>query len=191
MRRLFLISLLLVTTSVSSFPEKQSVKDARAREQARNALLQYLEARYRGDDWKHFGPLVMWSAEQEQHDSACTNVVRSYDIGEVRLQENDRAIAPVTFYQLGTYCPAERTFERAPQLETALFQLRHRSVVWLVEKTNRPGGHIGWQTVRDQLKKALADPTLSVAETAKCSLALATLERTANAIGRTGSSDKQ
>src|SRR4051812_2038285 len=189
MRAFFLAAVLLSSLALPALAEKQSVKDARSREQARSALQQYLEARYRGDDWKHFGPLVMWSAEQEQHDSACATVVRSYDIGEVRLQENDRAIAAVTFYQLGTYCPADRIFERAPQLETALFQLRHRSVVWLVEKTNRPGGHIGWQAVRDQLKKALADPTLSVADTAKCSLALATLERTANAIGKT--SDKR
>src|SRR3954466_12283742 len=137
MRRFFLAVFLVATLTASSFADKQKEKEARARGQVRAALQQYLEMRVRGGDWKQFGPLVMWTAEQEQHESPCTTVVRSYDIGEIRLPEKDRALASVTFYQLGAYCPAERVFQRAPQLDTALFQLRRRTVVWLVEKTNR------------------------------------------------------
>ena len=181
LRPLFALALLLALFGAAF--AKESEKDARARTQAQAVLEQYLGARFRGADWKDLGASVMWPQGQEP---ACTTVVRSYNVDSVRLADKDRALATVTFYQLGTYCPAEQMFQPAPRLDAGIFQLRHRSVVWLVEKTNRPGGQLDWQVVRDRLKQALADPTLSAADTAKSSAALAALERTANAIGKTG-----
>ena len=184
LRRLTILLLVLAVTAAG----KEDPKEARVRSQVQAVLGKYLEARFRGAPWKEFSDLVMWSVEQEAEppqQPACASVVRSYDIGAIRLAEKDRALANVTFYQLGTYCPAEQAFQPAPHLDNAVFQLRKRSIVWLVEKSSRPGGQLDWKVLREQLRRQLSDPALPTAAMARLSVALDALERAGNAIGET------
>jgi hypothetical protein len=197
--------------------EKAKDRDARARAEIRQVLEQYLAARFRGAPWKDYRDLVTWSREQEETWSedqsreqdeeqgpACgvsSTVVRSYEVGDIRLKDSSNggsakeakrtALADVVFYQLGEYCAAGHEFKPAPRLDNAIFQLRKRSIVWAVEKTNRPGGQVDWHVVRERLQQALAEPAisadaLSAEERERASASLATLERVANAIGRRG-----
>ncbi|MBI2678342.1 MAG: hypothetical protein HYX28_06140 [Candidatus Koribacter versatilis] len=182
MRRVPLTFLLLALAVAPAFA-KENAKEERARLEVQRVMARYLDARFRGAPWKEFSDAVLWTAEQEP---ACQQVARSFEPGPVRFAERDRALASVTFYQLGTYCPAEQTFRPAPRLDNAVFQLRKRSIVWLVEKTNRPGGQLDWKVLRDRLKQQLAGPALPTAETARIANALSVLEKTASAIGRTG-----
>jgi hypothetical protein len=183
-----LLALVLIALAALPALAKENEKDSRVRTEIETVMLNYLDARFRGAPWKEFSDVVLWTADQEP---SCSTVIRSYDLGPLRIPEKDRALASVTFYELGTYCPAEKTFTPAPRLDTAIYQLRKRSILWLVEKTNRPGGQLDWKVLRDRLKQQLGDPNISTADTAKLSNALTTLEKTANAIGRTASSDKR
>ncbi len=187
MRR-FLATILVFAAALALAAAKENPKEARARAEARAVLQKYLDGRFRGAGWKDYRDVVMWSEEDEP---PCTAIVRSYNLESVRLPEGDRALGTVIFYQLGSYCPEQEEFRPAPQLDTAVFQLRKRSILWLVEKSNRPGGHLDWKVLRQRLQQRLADPALPVAETARLSDALSTLERTANAIGATGGSSQQ
>jgi hypothetical protein len=177
-----LLALVLIALAALPALAKENAKDSRARTEIENVMMKYLDARFRGAPWKEFSDVVLWTADQEP---PCSTVIRSYDLGPLRMPDKDRALARVTFYELGTYCPAEEMFTSAPHLDTAIYQLRKRSISWLVEKTSRPGGQLDWKVLRDRLKQQLADPNISTADTAKLSNALSTLEKTANAIGRT------
>src|SRR5438270_8058013 len=128
--------LALVFIALAALPTlaKENAKDARVRTEIESVMFKYLDARFRGAPWKDFSDVVLWTADQEP---PCATIIRSYDLGPLRMPDKDRALASVTFYQLGTYCPAEETFTPAPHLDTAIFQLRKRSILWLVEKTNR------------------------------------------------------
>ena len=184
MRPSLLAAVLILAVAAGAFgKEKASTKDTRTQGEVRQVLEKYLDARFRGADWKEVAPLVLWSQEDEP---ACTTVVRSYDAdgNNVRLKDKDTALASVSFYQLGTYCPAEHKFTSVPHVDRAVFQLRRKSIVWLVEKSGRPGGQVAWQVIRERLKKQLADPALSVADTARVASSLSLLEKTANAIGK-------
>lgn len=184
MRRSLVRPLVLIAAiAIHPASAKENARQERARVEVQQVMMKYLDARFRGAPWKEFSDAVLWTAEQEP---ACQDVVRSFDLGPVRFAEKHRALATVTFYQLGTYCPAEQTFRPAPRLDNAVFQVRKRSIVWLVEKTSRPGGQLDWRVQRDRLKQQLADPTLSTADTTRIANALAMLEKTANAIGKTG-----
>src|SRR5205085_10216841 len=99
---------------------KENAKDARVRTEIESVMLKYLDARFRGAPWKDFSGVVLWTADQEP---PCSAVIRSYDLGPLRIRDKDRALASVTFYQLGTYCPADKTFTPAPHLDTAIYQL--------------------------------------------------------------------
>jgi hypothetical protein len=193
-----LLALVLVVAVATALPAvaKEKDRDARARAEIQQVLEKYLDARFRGAPWKDYRDLVTWSQEQEEEGPPCTTVVRSYNPGDIRLkgsskQDDRTALATVVFYNLGTYCPAEHAFKPAPQLDNAIFQLRKRSIVWAVEKTSRPGGQVDWNVVRDRLKQELAESFLVSDVRARAAASLALLERTANAIGRTGGSSKQ
>jgi len=191
---------LALLASGSGFAEKPASekkpkapdREARARAEIRQVLTHYLDARFRGADWKDYRDFVTWSSAQEQQEEnrtpaceAATTVVRSYDIADVRLKDKQTALATVVFYQLGEYCPATRVFKPAPHLDNAIFQLRKRSIVWAVEKTSRPGGQVDWNVVRDRLKRELAESFLVSDARARAAASLSLLERVANAIGRT------
>jgi len=172
--------------------QKAPDREARARAEIRQVLTSYLDARFRGADWKDYRDFVTWTNPHEQQDEnrtpacdAAATVVRSYDIADVRLTDKQTALATIVFYQLGEYCPATRVFKTAPHLDNAIFQMRKRSIVWAVEKTNRPGGQVDWNVVRDRLKQELAESFLVADARAQASRSLELLERTANAIGRT------
>jgi hypothetical protein len=161
--------------------------DDEHRAQAYATLQKYLDARFRGARWKEVAPLVLWDEDQE---SACVGVIRSFNVSGVRLRNDQVALGTVIFYRLGEYCTDSGAFTSKPGLEKVLYQLRRKSIVWLVEKTNRPGANVDWNVVRERMKQRLAEPSLSVAETARLSAALETLEKTAAAIGR-GTNDKR
>ncbi|MDP9267550.1 MAG: hypothetical protein M3P27_04390 [Acidobacteriota bacterium] len=200
-RSLFALALVVAVATVVPAVAREKDREARARAEIREVLEKYLDARFRGAEWKEFRDLVTWTDEQQQQEeqepdgAACTAIVRSYNIQDIRLRgsSNDdkrTALATVVFYQLGTYCAAEHAFQPAPHLESAIFQLRKRSIVWAVEKTNRPGGQVDWTVVRDRLQQQLGDPArtagLSPEARARAAASLSALTRTANAIGRTG-----
>jgi hypothetical protein len=191
-RQLAVVAFLaLLLTGAAFGKDKKEDRDARARAEIQQVLDKYLEARFRGAPWKDYRDLVTWTEEQEADGPPCTTVVRSYNPGDIRLKDDRTALATVVFYQLGTYCPAEHAFKPAPTLDHAIFQLRKRSIVWAVEKTSRPGGQVDWNVVRDRLKQELAESFLVSDVRAQVARSLTLLERTANAIGRTGGSTRQ
>ncbi|HTK94035.1 MAG TPA: hypothetical protein VL382_00235 [Terriglobales bacterium] len=181
MPRSLLVLALLVTTLAPAVA-KEKEKDARAH--ARLALDKYLVTRFRGADFKEYAPLVTWSADEEP---ACSTLVRSYEVSEVRIKDKDTALATVVFVALGSYCPAGDEFQPAPHIETVVFQLRHRSIFWQIEKSNRPGGQVDWRVVRDQLQQRATGAGLA-ADKARAADALRSLEWAGGAIGRTNGS---
>ena len=179
LRRSLALALLLLATAV---PLLAHDKEAEQRADATAALQRYLEASFRGAEWKEIAPLVLWERDQEP---ACLGVIRSFTVTKVRVRDKQATVGSVMFYRLGEYCPAEQTFTPRPGLEEVIYQLRKKSISWLVEKSNRPGANVDWQVVRERLKQRLAQPGLPVAETARLSHALDRLEKTAAAIGKT------
>lgn len=159
-------------------------KNAERRAQAHATLEKYLDARFRGAPWREVRPLVLWEEDQE---GACVGIIRSFNVSGMRLRDDKVALGTVVFYRLGEYCPQDASFTPKPGMEKALYQLRRKSVAWLVEKTNRPGANVDWRVVRDRMKQRLADPALSVSETAALAAALQKLEKTATAIGKSSS----
>ena len=184
-----LLALLLVLAA--GVPAVARDKEAEQRAAATTALQKYLEAGFRGAPWNEIAPLVLWEQDRER---GCLGVVRSFNITGVRVRDKRNAVATVMFYRLGEYCPAEQTFTPRPGLEEVVYQLRKKSISWLIEKSNRPGANVDWQIVRERLQQRVADPALPAAETAKLADALNQLEKTAAAIGKTPAeaiSDKQ
>ncbi|HSE50431.1 MAG TPA: hypothetical protein VLA96_14590 [Terriglobales bacterium] len=177
-RRVLVLTLLLAT----SVPAAARDHEAQQRAAVRAALQEYLDAGFRGAPWNETAPLVLWEQDQE---SDCLGVVRSFNITGVRLRDKRNAVGTVMFYRLGEYCEAQQTFTPRPGLEEVVYQLRKKSISWLVEKSNRPGANVDWQVLREQLKRRLSDPALPVADTAKLADALSKLEKTAAAIGKT------
>jgi hypothetical protein len=177
-RRLSALALLLAASM--SLAARDNGAERRADAQA--ALHKYLDASFRGAPWNEIAPLVLWERDQE---SGCLGVVRSFEITGLRLRDKRNAVGTVMFYRLGEYCPAEQTFTPRPGLEEVVYQLRKKSISWLVEKSNRPGANVDWQVVRERLKHQVADPALPAAETEKLADALDKLEKTAAAIGKT------
>lgn len=177
LRRLLALALLLAAARPLLARDHQ----AERRAQAAEALQKYLDATFRGADWKQVSQYVLWDPEPEP---ACLELVRSSSISELHLRARDRAVATVIFYRLGRYCPREAAFTPRPGLEKVVYQLRRRSIAWLVEKTNRPGVNVDWQVVRGRLQQRIADPATPVAETAKLAAALQQLERTAAVVGK-------
>jgi hypothetical protein len=180
MRPVLIAGLALVLLA-PSFARKNEKAEAGA--QARAVLEKYLAARFSGAAWRAVSDQVMWP---ERDEPACVTVVRSYTVSGLRLKQDGLALGTVIFYVLGDYCPAKLEFRSAPHLETALYQLRRRSVVWRVEKTNRPGAHVDWKLVQAELEARAADPALSREQVVQAATAALTLEKTANAIGQTG-----
>jgi hypothetical protein len=164
-------------------PAQAKDKDKEAEAQVRVALTKYLAVRYQGAPFKEYAPLVLWSADQEP---ACTTAIASYAISDVRLKDKDTAIGTVAFYELGSYCPETDAFQSAPHLESVLFQLRHRSILWLVDKTNRPGGQVDWHVVRDWLRLRAVDASLAPAQRGRARMGQLALERLAKSLGRNG-----
>jgi hypothetical protein len=177
------LALALFLSMVSlPLPANGSDNDARARADAQAALEKYLAARFRGAAWPEFAATVAWDKADEP---TCTTVVRSYSIDRLRLKDKRTALASVVFFELGSYCPADATFQPAPRLDNVIFQLRRRSIFWQVEKTSRPGGQVDWKIVREELRQRRDDPATSAADATKLASALAALEKTANAAGKT------
>src|SRR3954470_6976517 len=182
----FLATFVCLTAGNALAKEKAKDREARAQGEVRQVVEKYLAARFRGAPWKDYRDFVTWTEEQEAAEPACTTAIRSYSVSNVRLKDKETALATVVFYQLGPYCPATGEFRPAPRLDNAIIQLRKRSIIWSVEKTSRPGGQLDWNVVRDRLQQQLADPVLSRDSRAQIAQSLLLLERTANAIGRTG-----
>lgn len=183
--------LALVLLLAGTLPLLARDKEAEQRAGAQAALRKYLDASFRGAEWKEVAPLVLWEKDQEP---PCLGVVRSFTLTSVRVRDKQVALGKVMFYRLGEYCPAEQTFTPRPGIEEVVYQLRKKSISWIVEKSNRPGTNVDWQVVRARLKQQLSQPGLSIAETARLSNALDKLEKTAAALGKTPAeaiSDKQ
>jgi len=182
MRRLA-IALVVLLVATAAFARRNKQADWQATE-AGAVLKKYLDLRYRGAEWDDFAQYVLWEKDQEP---ACFFPVRSYEVTELRVRDKETALATVVFHRLGEYCPDDITFTPQPALEKAVYQLRKKSIVWMVEKSNRPGGNVDWKIVRNELRDRLLDRNVPVDETAKLAAALDQLEKAANAIGRTPS----
>jgi hypothetical protein len=180
LRRLAAIVLLLCAAAACG--DKRD-EESKARADALQVVQQYLAARFRGADFKEVAPLVLWDQAEEPQ---CVSVARSYSIDSLRLKDKRTAMVTVIFYAIGDYCPAGPGFKPAPHLDTALFQLRHESVAWLVEKTNRPGSPLDWRVLRGRLVQRIADPNTPAPETARASAALDELDKVSAAVGKQG-----
>jgi hypothetical protein len=181
LRRITAVLLLLCVAAAGG--DKRD-DESKARTAALKVAQEYLAARFRGGDWKReVAPLVLWDEDQEP---PCVSVARSYAVDSLRFKDKRTAMVTVIFYTMGDYCPAGPDFKPAPHIDTALFQLRHASVTWLVEKTNRPGSPLDWKVLRERLKQKIADPDAPAGETARASAALDELERVSAAVGKQG-----
>ena len=175
--------LVLAVTLALLLPARAKDKDQQAEGAARVALSKYLAVRYQGAPFKDYASLVLWPPDQEP---ACTTAVASYAISDVRTRDKETAMGTVAFYELGSYCPATDDFQAAPHLESVLFQLRHRSILWLIEKTNRPGGQVDWHVVRDWMRLRAVDASLTPEQRSKARMGQFALEKVARSLGKNG-----
>ncbi len=180
-RSLLVLALVFAVLAPASAKDKEKQAEA----QVRVALNKYLAARFQGAPVREYGPMVMWTADEEP---PCTTAVASYNITDIRLRDKDTALATVVFYDFGSYCPASDEFKPTPQLEQAIFQLRHRSILWLVEKTNRPGGQVDWHIVRDWMRLDAVDASLPAEKRGRARSGQLAIDRVATIVGRNGDS---